>query len=83
MPSSTARTREDFTLQTKIKDVFSEVEVTLLPWYHAMTIPGVLGLLPLRNSNETLAELRPRNLIKVTPQKGFHPLVKRKTVTTK
>ena len=43
-----------------------------------MTRTCALGLLPLRNSNETLAELRPRNLIKVTPQKGFHPLAERK-----
>lgn len=33
----------------------------------------------LRTWTETLVELRPRDLIKETPQKGFHPLAKRKT----
>lgn len=61
MPSFTARTREDPTLQTKIKGVFSAVEIALFPWYHAMIRTCALGLLPLRNSNETLAELQPRS----------------------
>ena len=45
----------------KIKGVFSAVEITLLPWYHAIIRTCPLGLLPLRNSNETLAELQPRS----------------------
>lgn len=45
----------------KIEGVFSAVEVTLLPWYHAMIRTYALGLLPLRNLNETLAELQPRS----------------------